>query len=150
MLDFKVQEWFKNRRKKDKLLKERTLPKKRGRPSTSTSSSTAAAPTKKARSAEVGNQPHVVQRPHHHGIVQIDAQSLLSQFPQQQTVVDDPSHLASLTPTVGHMLAATDSSAQLNLHLPAASLPDHEGSNSTIDTVAGHELQVASSIELTM
>ena len=92
----------------------------------------------------MGNQSPLIQRlisqsPHHHqGFVEIDTRSLLSQIhaPHQATV-DEASHLTSLTPTAGHMLAST--SEQMNLT-----------SDSSMDTVAGHELQVASSIELTM
>ena len=134
---FQIQEWFKNRRKKDKLLKERIQPKKRGRPSTSTSSTSAAA-TKKAKSAEMGKQSLIDPSPHHRGIVEIDTRSLLSQI-TQQGIVDEASPLPSLNPTAGHMLTTSDVSGQMNLQ-----------GTTTMDTVAGHELQVASSIELTM
>ena len=134
------------------MLKERTQPKKRGRPSTSTSSTTAA-PAKKAKSAEMGNQSPLIQKlisqsPHHHqGLVEIDTRCLLSQIhAPQQAMVDEASHLTSLTPTAGHMLASTsDGSGQMNLQNLQGTTSD-----TSMDTVAGHELQVASSIELTM
>ena len=135
-----VQEWFKNRRKKDKLLKERTQPKKRGRPSNSNS---AVAAVKKVKSAETLKQVLTSQNLQHQAIIEIDTRSLLSQIPQH-TAVNTSSHLTSLlsasaatgTPSVA--VATTSGSGQLNLE------------NSSMDTVAGHELQVASSIELTM
>ena len=112
---------------------------------------TSATPAKKAKPAEMGNQSSLVQKlisqsPHHHqGLVEIDAQSLLSQLPQQMMVTDEASHLpSSLSPTAGHMLAASDgSSREMNLQ-------SSNSSSNSMDTVAGHELQVASSIELTM
>ena len=74
--------------------------------------------------------------------MEIDTRSLLFQIPQQG-IVDDANTLPSLTHThthtAGHMLATSDGSGQMNV----------QGSTS-MDTVAGHELQVASSIELTM
>ena len=154
-----MQEWFKNRRKKDKLLKERTQPKKRGRPSTSTLSTTAAgaaAATKKAKSAEVGSQsPLLVQKLisqsphlHHQGLVEIDARSLLSQIsaPQQMMVDEAAARLTSLTPTAEHMLASAGDGGGGQVNLQGTT----NTSDGSMDTVAGHELQVASSIELTM
>ena len=133
-----MQEWFKNRRKKDKLLKERTQPKKRGRPS---NSSSAVAAVKKVKSAETLKHILVSQSPHHQPIVEIDTRSLLSQIPQQ-AVVNEASHMTSLTPTVtaapAVVMTTNNASGHLNLE------------TSSLDTVAGHELQVASSIELTM
>ena len=157
--NFQVQEWFKNRRKKDKLLKERTQPKKRGRPSNSTSS-TMAAPAKKAKSATemVTRSPLLVQKlinqspQHQQHHVEIDARSLLSQIqaPQQQAMIDEvANHLTSLTPpTAGHLLASSSDggAGQLNLQQGTAS---DDGSIDTV-AIAGHELQVASSIELGM
>ena len=104
----------------------------------------------------MGNQSPLMQKlisqsPHHRqGLVEIDTRTLLSQIrAPQQVMVDEASHLTSLTSTAGHMLTSTsDGSGQMNLQ----NLQNLQGttSNSSMDTVAGHELQVASSIELTM
>ena len=160
--NFQVQEWFKNRRKKDKLLKQRTQPKKRGRPWNSTSSTTAT-PAKKAKSATemVTRSPLLVQKlisqssqQHQQHHVEIDARSLLSQIqtPQQQAMIDEvANHLTSLTPpTAGHLLASSSDGGvgQMNLQQGTATASD-DGSIDTV-AIAGHELQVASSIELGM
>lgn len=93
----------------------------------------------------IDQTPHHHHLHHHHqGIIEINTQSLLSQLqaPHAQHRVM-ASHLTSLTPPAGHMLASTsDGGGQMNLQ--------GSTSHSSMDTLAGHELQVASSIELTM
>ena len=127
-----VQEWFKNRRKKDKLHKDRTQPRKRGRPSNTTSSGTTTAATKEEL-AETLEQCLTSQSPH--AVVEIDTRSLLSQLPQQ-AIVSETEHLSSTSLTPTCTVATIGSGNDLQ--------------SSDMETVAGHELQVASSIELTM
>ena len=94
------------------------------------------------------------QHQQHQGLVEIDARSLLSQIqaPQhtQQAMIDEvASHLTSLTPpTAGHLLASSSDggAGQMNLQQGTAS---DDGSMDAV-AIAGHELQVASSIELGM
>ena len=129
-----MQEWFKNRRKKDKLHKDRTQPRKRGRPSNSTSSgTTTTATTTKDESAETLEQCLTTQSPH--AVVEIDTRSLLSRLPQQ-AIVSETEHLSSTSLTPTCTVATIGSGNDLQ--------------SSDMETVAGHELQVASSIELTM
>ena len=134
-LEMQVQEWFKNRRKKDKLLKERTQPKKRGRPSNSGAASAAG---RKAKSAETLKQSLITQSPQQ-TVVEIDTRSLLSQIPQQ-AIVTETSQLSTLTPTIPTIPTITTSSSDRP--------PNTQ--HSPMDTVAGHDLQVVSNIELTI
>ena len=76
-------------------------------------------------------------------VVEIDTRALLSQIPQQ-TIVNDASHLTSVTsvtPVASVAMPTSDGPKYSQLGVE---------SSSSLETLAGHELPVASSIELTM